>query len=119
MGVEGIGARVARKEDKRFITGKGRYTDDIALPRTVHAFVLRSPAAHANLKRIDAVAARRMPGVLLVLTGEDCKADATLAGATRDGPCRRLVAASEPTRRSHCRGPGAAGPGLVGVLTEV
>jgi carbon-monoxide dehydrogenase large subunit len=53
MGMEGIGARVARKEDKRFITGKGRYTDDMVVPGMKHAHFIRSPHAHAKIKSID------------------------------------------------------------------
>ena len=71
----GIGQPVRRHEDLRLLTGQGRYTDDITLPRMTHAFVLRSPMAHARIKRVDATAARRMPGVLLVLTGEDVRTD--------------------------------------------
>src|SRR6266581_4647073 len=71
----GIGQPMRRHEDLRLITGRGRYTDDIILPRMTHAFVLRSPVAHAHIKRIDAAAARRMPGVLFVATGEDVRAD--------------------------------------------
>ncbi len=71
----GIGQPVRRHEDLRLITGRGRYTDDIVLPRTAHAFVLRSPLAHAHIKSIDAAAARRMPGVLFVASGEDVRAD--------------------------------------------
>ncbi len=71
----GIGQPVRRFEDLRLVTGRGRYTDDIVLPRMAHAFVLRSPAAHADIKRIDAAAARQMPGVLFVATGEDVRAD--------------------------------------------
>ena len=48
MGVEGIGASVVRKEDRRFITGKGRYVDDIKLVGTTHAHFVRSPHAHAS-----------------------------------------------------------------------
>ena len=55
----GIGQPMRRHEDLRLITGRGRYTDDITLPRMTHAFVLRSPVAHAHIKRIDAAAARR------------------------------------------------------------
>src|SRR5204862_3011256 len=55
--------------------GKGRYTDDIHLEKTTHAYVLRARVAHANIRGIDTVAARGMPGVLLVLTGEDVKTD--------------------------------------------
>jgi CO/xanthine dehydrogenase Mo-binding subunit len=53
MGVEGIGASVARKEDKRFLTGKGRYTDDMSVPGMKYAFFVRSPYAHARIKSID------------------------------------------------------------------
>ena len=83
----GIGQPMRRHEDLRLITGRGRYTDDIDLPQAAHAFVLRSPVAHANIKRIDAAPARRMPGVLLVATGEDMRADGlgdiALPGAVR------------------------------------
>lgn len=70
MGVEGIGARVVRKEDKRFITGKGRYVDDIKLTGMTHAYFVRSPHAHARVKGIDSSAALKMPGVVAVLTGK-------------------------------------------------
>ncbi|AWM10749.1 xanthine dehydrogenase family protein molybdopterin-binding subunit [Bradyrhizobium symbiodeficiens] len=70
MGVEGIGARVVRKEDKRFITGKGRYVDDIKLLGMTHAHFVRSPHAHAKVKGIDSSAALKMPGVVAVLTGQ-------------------------------------------------
>jgi carbon-monoxide dehydrogenase large subunit len=70
MGVEGIGASVVRKEDKRFITGKGRYVDDIKLLGMTHAHFIRSPHAHAKVKRIDSAEALKMPGVVAVLTGQ-------------------------------------------------
>src|SRR5437588_1553850 len=71
----GVGQPVRRFEDQTLITGKGRYTDDIELDRTAQAYVLRAQAAHANIRKVDATAARKMPGVLLVLTGDDLKAD--------------------------------------------
>jgi carbon-monoxide dehydrogenase large subunit len=71
----GIGAPVRRKEDFRFITGKGQYTDDINRPGQAYAYFLRSPHAHATLKRIDASEALATPGVLAVLTGDDLAAD--------------------------------------------
>jgi aerobic carbon-monoxide dehydrogenase large subunit len=71
MGVEGIGASVVRKEDKRFITGKGRYVDDIKLVGMTHAQFIRSPHAHAKVKNIDSSAALKMPGVLAVLSGKE------------------------------------------------
>ncbi|KAA0077589.1 xanthine dehydrogenase family protein molybdopterin-binding subunit [Tardiphaga sp. P9-11] len=70
MGVEGIGARVARKEDKRFITGRGRYVDDVKVIGLTHAHFIRSPHAHAKVKGIDASAAKDMPGVVDVLTAQ-------------------------------------------------
>src|SRR4051795_13427476 len=70
MGVEGIGASVVRKEDRRFITGKGRYVDDIKLVGLTHAHFIRSPHAHAGIKSIDTSAAMNMPGVVGVLTGQ-------------------------------------------------
>jgi carbon-monoxide dehydrogenase large subunit len=70
MGVEGVGARVARKEDKRFITGKGRYVDDIRLHGMTYAAFVRSPHAHAKIKSIDVGDAKTRPGVVDVLTGK-------------------------------------------------
>jgi carbon-monoxide dehydrogenase large subunit len=70
MGMEGIGASVVRKEDKRFITGRGRYVDDIKVLGLTHAHFVRSPHAHAKVKGIDATAAKAMPGVVDVLTGQ-------------------------------------------------
>ena len=74
MSATGIGASVRRKEDHRFVTGKGRYVDDINRPGQAHAFFLRSPHAHANIRKIDASAALASPGVIAVLTGEDIAA---------------------------------------------
>ena len=75
MGIEGIGARVARKEDKRFITGKGRYTDDMSVPGMKHAHFVRSPHPHATITGIDKSAAENMPGVIAVLDGEQMATD--------------------------------------------
>src|SRR5690242_18612437 len=74
-GAFGIGAAVPRVEDERLLTGRGRYADDIALPRMAHAYVLRSPHAHARLRRIDTAPALAQPGVLAVLTAEDAAAE--------------------------------------------
>jgi carbon-monoxide dehydrogenase large subunit len=71
----GIGASVRRKEDHRFITGKGRYTDDINRPGQAYTYFLRSPHAHARIKSIDAQEAKRKPGVVAILTGDDIAAD--------------------------------------------
>ncbi len=71
----GIGASVRRREDFRFITGRGQYTDDISRPGQVVAYFLRSPYAHATIKSIDMAAAKKMPGVVEIFTGEDIAAD--------------------------------------------
>jgi len=75
MSATGIGAAVRRREDQRFITGNGHYTDDVSRPGQSHAYFLRSPHAHARIRRIDAAAAAAMPGVLAVLTGAELAAD--------------------------------------------
>jgi carbon-monoxide dehydrogenase large subunit len=69
----GIGQPVRRVEDQRFLTGRARYVDDIQLPHMLHGAVVMSPHAHARIKSIDAKEALAMPGVHLVLTGEDAK----------------------------------------------
>ncbi len=71
----GIGQSVRRVEDARFLTGRGRYLDDMELPRQTHGVVLLSSHAHADIVRIDTTAAAAMPGVLCVLTGADVEAD--------------------------------------------
>ena len=75
MSAEGIGARVTRKEDKRFITGKGKYTDDVVQPNQAYAAFVRSPHAHAMVKGIDASAAEGMDGVVAVLNGAQLTGD--------------------------------------------
>jgi carbon-monoxide dehydrogenase large subunit len=75
MSATGIGAAVRRKEDRRFITGKGHYTDDVSRPGQCQAVFVRSPFAHAKIKSIDGKAAAAMPGVLAVLTGAELAAD--------------------------------------------
>jgi carbon-monoxide dehydrogenase large subunit len=75
MSATGIGAAVRRKEDQRFITGKGHYTDDHARPGQTVAHFVRSPHAHAKLAKIDTAAASQMPGVVAVYTGDDFATD--------------------------------------------
>jgi len=74
MGQFGIGQPVRRKEDERFLRGQGSYLDDIALDGQAYAVVVRSPYAHAEIKRIDVEPARQSPGVLAVFTGHDLEA---------------------------------------------
>ncbi len=72
---QSIGQRVLRKEDQRFITGKGNYTDDINIRGQSYAYFVRSPMAHAHIKSIDVAAAEACAGVIKVLTGLDVAAD--------------------------------------------
>ncbi|MDE0697083.1 MAG: xanthine dehydrogenase family protein molybdopterin-binding subunit [Boseongicola sp.] len=72
---EGIGAPVKRKEDKRFITGKGKYTDDIRMENQTYAAFVRSPHAHAEIKGIETSAAEGMSGVIAVLDGAQLTGD--------------------------------------------
>jgi len=71
MTAQGIGASIKRKEDRRFLLGKGQYTDDITLPNQSYAVLVRSPYAHAKINKIDTAAAKKAAGVLAVLTGDD------------------------------------------------
>ena len=70
-----VGRPVLRKEDLRLLTGAGRFTDDLSLPRQAHAAMVRSPHPHARIVRVDTARALAMPGVLGVYTGADCAAD--------------------------------------------
>jgi carbon-monoxide dehydrogenase large subunit len=81
-----IGQSVKRKEDVRFLTGTGQFTDDVVLTNQAQAYFLRSPHAHANIRRIDTAKASSAPGVVAVYTGED------LAAAKVGGlPCGWLI----------------------------
>src|SRR5947208_8098448 len=71
----GVGQPVRRVEDQRFLTGQGRYVDDIVLPGMLHACNVLSPHAHAKVKKIDVSKAKAASGVLLVLTGADVVAE--------------------------------------------
>jgi carbon-monoxide dehydrogenase large subunit len=71
----GIGQAVRRVEDQRFITGQGRYVDDMSLPGQCYGVAVLSPHAHARIRHVDAATARGAPGVLMVLTGADARAD--------------------------------------------
>src|SRR5712692_3766273 len=66
-----LGASIKRREDPRFITGKGHYTDDLKLPGMTYAVFVRSPHAHAKIRKIDVAPALKQPGVVAVFTGKD------------------------------------------------
>src|SRR6266545_2394588 len=80
---QGIGAPLRRLEDRRFLTGRGRFVADIDLPGTLHCVFVRSPHAHARIARIDIAAATASPGVAAVVAGADMAADGV-------GPMRPL-----------------------------
>ncbi len=84
-----IGKSVLRKEDARFLTGSGQYTDDVVMPRQSYACFLRSPYAHAAIKGIDLAGAREMPGVLAIYTGKD------LPDAVGGLPCGWLITGTD------------------------
>ncbi len=86
MATNFIGQAVKRREDYRFITGAGQYTDDVSLPRQTQAYFIRSPHAHARIKAIRLDRARRAPGVVAIFTGDD------VAAAKINGlPCGWLI----------------------------
>ncbi|MGZ4430287.1 MAG: aerobic carbon-monoxide dehydrogenase large subunit, partial [Gaiellales bacterium] len=68
--IRGMGYSVMRKEDERFIRGRGNYVDDVTLPGMLHMELLRSPLAHARIVSIDTSRAAALPGVVAVVTGE-------------------------------------------------
>jgi carbon-monoxide dehydrogenase large subunit len=75
VSADGIGARVLRLEDPRFLTGRGQFVADLAFPDELHCVLVRSPHAHAHIRAVDTAAAARGAGVIAVLTGADMAAD--------------------------------------------
>jgi carbon-monoxide dehydrogenase large subunit len=90
-GLPHIGEALRRKEDYRFLTGSGQYTDDINLPNMRYAVFVRSPHAHAAIKSIDASRAEGMPGVARVFTGKDVE------GKMGGLPCGWLITSTDGT----------------------
>jgi carbon-monoxide dehydrogenase large subunit len=90
MGTGVIGQPLRRKEDARFLTGNGQYTNDVVAPNTTHAFFLRSPHAHARINAIDVGRAQTSPGVVAVYTGND------LTGVN-GLPCGWLITSTDGT----------------------
>ncbi len=86
---------IRRREDPRLITGRASYTDDIKLPGMLHAAILRSPYAHANITSIDVAAAQAQPGVVAVYTGADTE------GALNGLPCAWLIPGSDLKTPAH------------------
>jgi len=80
-----IGEAIKRKEDYRFLTGRGQYTDDVVLQHQSHAVFVRSPHAHAKIKSVDIAAAQQMPGVIGIFSGKD------IEGKMGGLPCGWLI----------------------------
>jgi carbon-monoxide dehydrogenase large subunit len=101
MGRFGAGQGIRRVEDRRFLTGAGRYTDDITLPGMAFGVVVRSPHAHGTLSGVDTAAARAMPGVLGVFTAADLDAaglsDIPVAMPVKNRDGRRMGSPGRPT----------------------
>ncbi len=90
--IRGMGHSVPRKEDERFIRGKGNYVDDIVLPGMLHMELLRSPFAHARIRSIDASRAQALPGVVAVITGEALAAHKLAWMPTLSGDTQAVLA---------------------------
>ena len=90
-----FGSGIRRREDPRLITGQATYTDDITLPGTVHAAILRSPHAHALINSVDTAAAAAAPGVLAVYTGADVE------GVLNPIPCAWIIPESDVKAVAH------------------
>ena len=97
-----IGRPMPRFEDLRLVRGAGQYSDDISMPGQAIAVFVRSPHAHATIKRIDTAAAQKMPGVIAVLTGADYVADGLKGALQRANPAGAIdikVRAFAPEKR--------------------
>ena len=97
-----IGRSMPRFEDLRLVRGAGRYSDDISVPGQAYAVFVRSPHAHALIKRIDTAKARAMKGVLAVLTGADYVADGLKGALQRPNPAGAIdikIPAFAPEKR--------------------
>ena len=103
-----VGARVARREDPRLLTGQGSYVDDPRPARMLYAAFLRSPHAHARIRRLDASAALALPGVAAVLTGEDIARSSKPVRAACMPSARSQLHASSMSARVAVRVPGRA-----------
>src|SRR5215831_2714823 len=90
--IRGMGHSVPRKEDQRFLRGRGNYVDDITLPGMLHMELLRSPYAHARMTSIDTSRASELPGVVAVVTGEALAAHGLAWMPTLSGDTQAVLA---------------------------
>ena len=96
MATDVLGARVKRVEDPKFITGRGRYLDDISMPGMTHVAILRSIFAHARIRKIDTSRAEALKGVLAVVTGPEVVAQTkTLPPRAINKPAQQWVMAGQ------------------------
>ena len=106
--------RVLRKEDNRFLTGRGRYTDDFNRQGQAYGVFVRSEMAHARIKSIDTSQAEQAPGVVAVFTGKDMEADGcevtTIEGLAKNGELHPMQAAFKEHHGLQC---GFCTPGMV------
>ena len=120
MGTFGTGQAIRRKEDQRFTTGTGRYTDDITLPDQAYLHIVRSPFAHGAIARLDVTAAKTAPGVIAVYTADDLTAAGVRDVVGSDMPPSSLTPAREalqqqPLARDKVR---YAGEPVAGIVAE-
>ena len=97
-----IGRPMPRFEDLRLVRGAGQYSDDISMPGQAYAVFVRTPHAHARIKKVDTAAAKKMPGVIAVLTGADYIADGLKGALQRANPAGAIdikVRAFDPAKR--------------------
>jgi CO/xanthine dehydrogenase Mo-binding subunit len=109
-----IGRPMPRFEDLRLLRGAGQYSDDVSMPGQAYAVFVRSPHAHARIKRIDGAAACAIPGVLAVLTGADYVADGLNGALQRPNPAGAIdirAAAPDRARARALSGRGGGGRG--------
>ena len=97
-----VGQGVLRKEDPELVTGQARYIDDLTLPGMVWMTVVRSPHAHARIRKVDVSAALARPGVVAAFTGEDLASE-WAAGCPARGRSRRRTGRSRSTPIRACR----------------
>jgi len=101
-GARFVGQRVTRREDPALLTGRVEFIDDVALPRMLHAAILRSPFAHARIRSVDTSEAEAMPGVVAVVTGADALRWQRVSGSSPDGwggrcpPAEKVSFVGEP-----------------------
>ena len=94
----GVGQSIKRKEDDRFLQGRGNYVDDVKLPGMLHMAILRSPFAHARIRSIDTSQAKGAPGVVAVVTGAELVAHNLAWMPTLSGDTQAVLVTADSVR---------------------